>query len=530
MRPCLFHFIYLGNHLLNLHTTINLFLHIKAQSNIEGKLIFDIKSGRISMAKDGFKNTVNHFLHYTLRIGVVFSAVMMFFPALNPSRVTGYINKTMSLFTSAVSYSSLTQEAGRAILKGWIPEGAFVLIFAASLVLCLGILTAAVGGSISVGNLKMKNLSYTLTIAGSIVQIAGLAGIYIAYQQVSSTQYPDRVLPQFAQSFYLFLGVAALVLLVSVILAVTTPKAEKDMPYEIARPYRLFLMFLPFVALIFIFSYLPLWGWRYAFFNYKAGGTLTAENFVGFKWFTYLFENAATRQDIIRVLRNTLAMSGLGLAVSWVPMVFAIFLAEAKSARFKRTVQVFTTIPNFISWVLVYALALAMFSTDGFVNSLLMNLGLKEEATNYLMGDSNIWFKMLAWGMWKGLGWSAIIYIAAISSIDQQLYEAATVDGAGRFQKMRYITLPSLMPTYFVLLVMAIAAILSNGMDQYLVFENATNTSVITVLDLYVYQLGIQNGVIPLSTVVGMMKSIISVLLLFIGNRLSKVVRGESIV
>ena len=93
-----------------------------------------------------------------------------------------------------------------------------------------------------------------------------------------------------------------------------------------------------------------------------------------------------------------------------VPMVFAIFLAEAKSARFKRTVQVFTTIPNFISWVLVYALALAMFSTDGFVNSLLMNLGLKEEATNYLMGDSNIWFKMLAWGMWKGLGWSAIIY------------------------------------------------------------------------------------------------------------------------
>lgn len=110
------------------------------------------------------------------------------------------------------------------------------------------------------------------------------------------------------------------------------------------------------------------------------------------------------------------------------------------------------------------------------------------------------------------------------------MYEAATVDGAGRFQKMRYITLPSLIPTYFVLLVMAIAAILSNGMDQYLVFENARNTSVITVLDLYVYQLGIQDGIIPLSTVIGMLKSLISVVLLFLGNRFSKLVRGETIV
>ena len=132
--------------------------------------------------------------------------------------------------------------------------------------------------------------------------------------------------------------------------------------------------------------------------------------------------------------------------------------------------------------------------------------------------------------MWKGTGWSAIIYIAAISGIDVQLYEAATVDGAGRFQKMWYITLPGLLPTYCVLLLMAVAGILSNGMDQYLVFETANNSGTIEVLDLYVYKLGISGGLIPLSTVVGMVKTIVSVILLFVANGISKAIRGESIV
>ena len=131
--------------------------------------------------------------------------------------------------------------------------------------------------------------------------------------------------------------------------------------------------------------------------------------------------------------------------------------------------------------------------------------------------------------MWKGTGWSAIIYIAAISGIDVQLYEAATVDGAGRFQKMRHVTLPGLIPTFSVLLLMSVAGILSNGMDQYLVFENAANAESIRVLDLYVYQLGIGSGKIPLSTVIGMLKTVISVTLLFLANGISKLVRGESI-
>lgn len=243
-----------------------------------------------------------------------------------------------------------------------------------------------------------------------------------------------------------------------------------------------------------------------------------------------MFKNPATVRDIIRVLKNTLAMSGLGILTSWLPMAFAIFLCEIKNMKFRRVVQTLTTVPNFISWVLVYAIAFCIFSTDGFVSSLMVNAGIWKEGVNMLMGGSHVWLQMLAWGLWKGIGWSAIIYIAAISGIDQQLYEAATVDGAGRFQRMWNITVPSLIPTFCVLLLMSIANILSNGMDQYLVFENSTNTSSIMVLDLYVYKLGIGQGQIPLSTVIGMVKSVVSVTLLFAANGISKLIRGESIV
>ena len=253
---------------------------------------------------------------------------------------------------------------------------------------------------------------------------------------------------------------------------------------------------------------------------------------VGWKWFKAPFENAATRNDIIRVLRNTLAMSGLGIATSWLPMIFAIFLSEIKNQTSKKIIQTLTTIPNFISWVLVYAIAFCIFGTEGFISSLMVNSGLWERGKNMLMGDSFIWVKMWLWGTWKGLGWSAIMYIAAISGIDQQLYEAATVDGAGRFQKMWHITLPELFPTYIVLLILSVSNILSNGMDQYLVFKNPTNKNPIEVLDLYVYQLSFgqgSNNNIPFSTVVSMFKSLVSVVLLFITNRVSKLIRGSSI-
>lgn len=183
-----------------------------------------------------------------------------------------------------------------------------------------------------------------------------------------------------------------------------------------------------------------------------------------------------------------------------------------------------------MGWVIVYAVALAIFSTDGFVNSMITAITGTAADTNYLMSDAHMWLKMLGWNLWKGVGWSAIIYISSISSIDQGLYEAAEVDGAGRFAKIWYITVPSLLPTFFVLLLMSIANILSNGMDQYLVFSNAMNAKSLEVLDLYVYNLGIGSGQIPMSTAIGMFKSVISVILLFSANAFSKKLRGESII
>jgi putative aldouronate transport system permease protein len=163
---------------------------------------------------------------------------------------------------------------------------------------------------------------------------------------------------------------------------------------------------------------------------------------------------------------------------------------------------------------------------------MLINLGIVGEGRNFLMDGDNMWVKMWAWGTWKGLGWSAIIYIAGISSIDPQLYEAATVDGAGRFKRMWHITVPGLMPTFFVLLLLSIANMLSNGLEQYLVFDNPATRSQIQVLDLYIYHLGLagQSTNIPLATMIGMLKSVISVILLFGANRASKWVRGETIV
>jgi putative aldouronate transport system permease protein len=330
--------------------------------------------------------------------------------------------------------------------------------------------------------------------------------------------------------YYVFLTVVTLLTtLVLVIQDKRRTEPLEDKP-EMKEKYKLFLMFTPVLALTFVFAYLPLWGWRYAFFDYKAGGTLSADNFVGLKWFTILFQNDTTRADVIRVLTNTLAMSGLGIITSWIPMIFAVFLTQVPSKRFRRVVQTFTTVPNFLGWVVVYAVALAIFSSDGFINSFLNNyLGISSDV-NYLMNGDNMWLKMLLWGLWKGVGWSAIIYISAISGIDPSLYEAAEMDGAGRWAKIWHVTIPCLLPTFFVLLLLSIANILTNGLDQYLVFSNAANSSSIEVLDLYVYNLGIGSGQIPMSTAIGMFKSVVSVALLFGANAASKKLRGESII
>lgn len=424
------------------------------------------------------------------RVAILLACAAVFYPGFNPGRITTAINRNVSLFTASISYSTLVGgQLERPLARGWVQSSTFVLVMAASIILVVGIALCAVGGCMSVGNNRMQRRGLLFPLAGSLVMTGGLGGIYMAYSQIAAAA-NSRVPANFAPGFVLYALLAAVTLTTTlVLLAMDRRRAETLEPkMEMHERCKIFLFFLPILALAFVFSYLPLWGWRYAFFDYKAGGELTMENFVGFKWFTYLFESEATRSDIFRVIKNTLGLSGIGILTNWLPMAFAIFLTQVPSKRFRRFVQTFTTVPNFLGWVIIYAVALAIFSTDGFVNNFLNNiLGIAADA-NYLM------------------------------------------DGAGRFQKMWNVTVPQLLPTFFVMLLMSIANILSNGMEQYLVFSNAVNSQSIEVLDLYVYNLGIVNGQIPISTMVGMCKSIISVALLFIANTASKKLRGESIV
>ncbi|MFE4727698.1 ABC transporter permease [Microbacterium sp. NPDC056736] len=294
--------------------------------------------------------------------------------------------------------------------------------------------------------------------------------------------------------------------------------------------FKLFLCIVPFLVLAFLFSYLPLYGWIYSLYDYKPALGLEGSEFVGLQWFQMLVSSPTQMAQIGQVLMNTLAISFLGIATSVLPLFFAILLNEVKAPWFRNSVQTLTALPNFISWVLVYMIAFSLFSSSGLVNDVLIDAGLVTAPVKFLDTDENVWLTMTLWSIWKGLGWGAIIYLAAIAGIDQSLYESARIDGAGRFQLMRHITIPQLMPTYLVLLLLSIANILNNGMEQYYVFQNAFNKEWIQVLDLYVYNIGMTGNSLSLATAIGMLKSLISVALLLTVNAVSKRVRGESIV
>lgn len=305
---------------------------------------------------------------------------------------------------------------------------------------------------------------------------------------------------------------------------------EKPKKKKLDQGKRMFLYMLPFLLLCFAFSYFPLHGWIYSFYDYKPPLKLSQCNFMGLRWFKMIFGNPAQVRQLFIVMRNTFAMSFLNIATSVLPLFFAVFLNEIKCKWFRKMVQTLTTIPNFISWVLVYAVAFCLFSNTGMVNTVLQNLGVILKPIKFLDSDSHTYIAMLLWSTWKGLGWGAIMYLASIAGIDQEMYEAACVDGAGRFQLMRYITLPELMPTYFVMLMLSVANFLNNGMDQYFVFQNAFNKAHIQVLDLYVYNIGMTGSSLSLATAISMLKSLISVTLLMAVNRISKKIRGVSLV
>lgn len=289
---------------------------------------------------------------------------------------------------------------------------------------------------------------------------------------------------------------------------------------------KLLLLALPFVIFVAAFSYVPLFGWAYAFTDYRVGMSLTEANFVGMENFLAIWQN---RNEFFRAMRNTFALSFIGLIFSPLPMVFAIMINEVRSTKFKKFVQTVTTLPNFISWIVVFTLAFAMFSSDGMVNNVIRAFG-GTQTINPLGDNDHAWMFQWALATWKTLGWSAIIYIASIAGIDQELYNAAQVDGANRFQQILHVTIPGLQPTFFVLLLLQISNILSNGFDQYFIFYNPLTADKLEVLDYYVYKIGVLTNNYPQSIALGMFKTIVSIVLLFSANGISKKLRGESIV
>ena len=304
----------------------------------------------------------------------------------------------------------------------------------------------------------------------------------------------------------------------------TRVKPQKKFP---RAGITLFLLAMPFVIFIFVFSYIPLLGWLYAFFDYKPGIPFEKSPFVGLYYFKLMFSGGG---ELLRVLRNTLAMSFLGLLFSPLSAILAICLNEVKSKPFKKIVQTTTTLPNFVSWVIIFSLTFSLLSNEGLLNQLLISAHIIQSPVNILGNNDAVWFFQTGLGIWKGLGWSSIIYLAAISGIDGELYDAAKVDGANRLQAILNVTVPCILPTFLVLFLLSISSFLSIGFDQYLLFYNSLVADKIENIDYYVYRLGIVTSDYSYGTAVGIFKSIVSLILLFGANYLSKRIRGNSII
>ena len=302
---------------------------------------------------------------------------------------------------------------------------------------------------------------------------------------------------------------------------------QKFLKEKNKRKIKLFLLLLPFLVLLGIFTYAPLFGWSYAFFNYTPGVPLSESTFTGLKYFRMVFSGAS---DFWIVLRNTLSISLLNIICSVIPLIFAIMISQVVFRRYSKIVQTLTSIPNFISWVLVYSIFFMILSSeDSAINTLFRNLNVTDTSISPLTNPNIAWFVQVSINIWKVTGYNAILYLAGISGIDQELYQAAEVDGANTWNRIIHITIPGILPTYFVLLLLSISNMLSNGFEQFWLFGNGMTWDKLEVFDTYVYRMGIQNMEYSFSTALGIFKTIVSVILLTIANLASKKIRDESI-
>lgn len=290
----------------------------------------------------------------------------------------------------------------------------------------------------------------------------------------------------------------------------------------------LFLMSIPFVLWVLVFNYIPIWGWTMAFQQFRPGKSFSEQKWVGFDQFAELFAD----ERFYLVLRNTLAMSLMGLIIGYtVPILFAILLNEIRISAFKRAIQTIAYLPHFVSWVIVGGLVYKMLSIDGgVVNEMLIALHIVDEPVQFMANPHLFWLIVTLSDMWKETGWNSIIFLAAIVSIDPELYEAATVDGAGRLRRIWHITLPGIRTTIMVMLILSIGWLISIGFEKQYLLGNPLVKDYSEVLDLYVLNYGINVGRFSYGTAIGIFNSVVAIILLFVSNGIFKRFTKESVI
>lgn len=298
----------------------------------------------------------------------------------------------------------------------------------------------------------------------------------------------------------------------------------------IVKQRQLIFMSVPLLIYVIIFNYIPLVGWVMAFQNYRPGPgkSIFNQKWVGFDNFKFLF----TYENFLGVLRNTVGMSLINIIFSFVTAItLALLLNEVKNIAFKKTVQTISYLPYFISWVIACGIiSQALSAENGIVNVILMKLHLIDQPVSWL-GRGNLFWLIFGLGnIWKNVGFNAIIYLGAMTAIDPNLYEAAEIDGAGRFRKMWNITLPGIKSTIVVLLIMNIASLLNAGFEFQYLLGNGMNIEWSETIDVFTLRYGISKGNYSLATAAGMFKTVVSVILLFLANWVAKLLGEERLI
>ncbi|MGV6982276.1 ABC transporter permease [Bacillus pumilus] len=287
----------------------------------------------------------------------------------------------------------------------------------------------------------------------------------------------------------------------------------------------LYVMILPGLIYFLVFKYVPMWGLIIAFQDYQPFLGILGSEWVGFKHFIRLF----TEPTFFILLKNTLILFAMNVVIFFpIPILLALLLNEVRLALFKKFVQTMIYIPHFMSWVIVVSLSFVLLTVDGgLINELIAFFG--GEKINFLLSQE--WFRpmYILQVIWREAGWSTIIYLAAITAVDPQLYEAAKMDGAGRLRQMWHITLPAIKSVIVVLLILKIGDTLELGFEHVYLLLNATNREVAEIFDTYVYTAGLKQGQFSYSTAVGLFKAAVGLILVMLANRLAKKFGEEGI-